>query len=116
MASQGDRIFQGTAIFGGEHRGISLTTGRCRRGMTFMIERLPRDHIILLPKLVFFLGSLQKEKAMEGTEYARKLEELDRLFNDPDAPVEPARLWRLLAELARYDREPPGAVKPAARH
>ncbi|HEY1857242.1 peptide chain release factor 1 [Acidocella sp.] len=52
---------------------------------------------------------------MEGTEYARKLEELDRLLNDLDAPVEPARLWRLLAELTRHDREPPGAVK-STRH
>lgn len=52
---------------------------------------------------------------MEGTDYARKLEELDWLFNDPEAPVEPARLWRLLAELVRHDREPLGP-KPPARH
>jgi hypothetical protein len=52
---------------------------------------------------------------MEGTEYTRKLEELDRLFNDPDAPVEPDRLWRLLAELARHDHGPAGAGEPA-RH
>jgi hypothetical protein len=57
----------------------------------------------------------KKEKAMEGAEYTRKLEELDWLFNDPEAPVEPARLWRLLAELARHDREPPDAPQPA-RH
>ena len=52
---------------------------------------------------------------MEGAEYTRKLQELDWLFNDPEAPVEPARLWRLLAELARHDREPPGTSQPA-RH
>jgi hypothetical protein len=52
---------------------------------------------------------------MEGSEYARKLEELDHLFNDPDAPMEPARLWLLLAELARHDRVSPRAEKPT-RH
>jgi hypothetical protein len=40
---------------------------------------------------------------MELAEYTRKLEELDQLFNDADAPMEPARLWRLLAELVRHD-------------
>jgi hypothetical protein len=40
---------------------------------------------------------------MEPSEYTHKLEELDRLFNDPDAPMEPARLWQLLAQLVRHD-------------
>ncbi len=52
---------------------------------------------------------------MEASEYARKLKELDHLFNDPDVPVEPARLWLLLAELARHDRVPPCAAPPT-RH
>jgi hypothetical protein len=43
---------------------------------------------------------------MEFSEYSRKLEELDHLFNDPDAPLEPARLWMLLAELVRHDLQP----------
>jgi len=29
-----------------------------------------------------------------------KLEELERLLNDPDVPLEPSRVWQLLAELA----------------
>ncbi len=38
---------------------------------------------------------------MTETEYSRKLEELDRLLNDPDVPIEPERVWSLLAELAQ---------------
>jgi hypothetical protein len=40
---------------------------------------------------------------MTETEYARKLDELDRLLNDPDVPIEPARVWSLLAEIAQRD-------------
>jgi hypothetical protein len=46
---------------------------------------------------------------MQVSEYTRKLEELDHLLNDPDAPLEPARLWGLLAELVRHDLSPPAA-------
>ena len=35
-------------------------------------------------------------------EYARKLAELDLLLNDPDVPMQPARVWTLLAETARF--------------
>jgi hypothetical protein len=40
---------------------------------------------------------------MTDTDYARKLEELDRLLNDPDVPMEPAKVWSLLAEIAQRD-------------
>ncbi len=40
---------------------------------------------------------------MTETEYARKLDELDRLLNDPDVPIQPARVWSLLAEIAERD-------------
>jgi hypothetical protein len=30
--------------------------------------------------------------------YAQKLDELDRLLNDPDVPMQPALIWRLLDE------------------
>ena len=43
------------------------------------------------------------EKEMTDTEYARKLDELDRLLNDPDVPMEPAKVWSLLAEIAKRD-------------
>ena len=40
---------------------------------------------------------------MTDAEYARKLDELDRLLNDPDVPMEPGRVWSLLAEIAQRD-------------
>lgn len=40
---------------------------------------------------------------MTDAEYSRKLDELDRLLNDPDVPMEPARVWSLLAEIAKRD-------------
>ncbi len=40
---------------------------------------------------------------MTEAEYAGKLDELDRLLNDPDVPMEPARVWSLLAEIAHRD-------------
>jgi hypothetical protein len=32
-----------------------------------------------------------------------KLDELDRLLNDPDTTMEPAKVWSLLAEIARRE-------------
>jgi hypothetical protein len=43
---------------------------------------------------------------MTETDYERKLDELDHLLNDPDVPMEPARLWSLLADIARHDLVP----------
>ena len=43
------------------------------------------------------------EIRMTDAEYSRKLDELDRLLNDPDVPMEPARVWSLLAEIAQCD-------------
>ena len=37
---------------------------------------------------------------MTDTEYNRKLDELDRLLNDPTVPMQPARIWDMLAEVA----------------
>jgi hypothetical protein len=50
---------------------------------------------------------------MTDTEYARKLEELDRLLNDPDVPMEPARVWSLLAEISRHDMAGIGMAPPS---
>ncbi|HUN44421.1 MAG TPA: hypothetical protein VMU81_29360 [Acetobacteraceae bacterium] len=38
--------------------------------------------------------------SMTQDEYARKLEELDHLLNDPDVPLDPSRVWSLLADLS----------------
>jgi hypothetical protein len=40
---------------------------------------------------------------MTDHEYARRLAELDRLLNDPDVPMDPSRVWALLADLSRHE-------------
>jgi len=38
---------------------------------------------------------------MSPAEYSRKLDELERLLNDPDVPMQPDRIWALLADVSR---------------
>ena len=38
---------------------------------------------------------------MSDIEYAQKLDELDRLLNDPDVPMQPDRIWSLLADVSQ---------------
>jgi hypothetical protein len=40
---------------------------------------------------------------MTDRDFDMKLDELDRLLNDPDVSLEPARIWSLLAEVAAHD-------------
>jgi hypothetical protein len=40
---------------------------------------------------------------MTKRDYDAKLEELDRLLNDPDVAMEPSRVWSLLAEVSQHD-------------
>jgi hypothetical protein len=44
---------------------------------------------------------------MTERDYHSKLEELDRLLNDPDVAMEPSRVWSLLAEVSQHDTPPP---------
>jgi hypothetical protein len=37
---------------------------------------------------------------MNETDYARTLDELDRLLNDPDVPMQPGLIWRLLDKIS----------------
>ncbi len=39
---------------------------------------------------------------MTQAEYEQKLDEVDRLLNDPSAPTDPAKVWSLLAEIAQH--------------
>jgi hypothetical protein len=48
---------------------------------------------------------------MSATEYRSKLDELDRLLNDPDVPMQPDRIWSLLADVARPVL--PASARPA---
>ena len=45
---------------------------------------------------------------MTDAEYSRKLDELDQLLNDPDVPMQPDRIWSLLADVSRRDLPPAG--------
>jgi ribosomal protein L12E/L44/L45/RPP1/RPP2 len=40
---------------------------------------------------------------MTDTDFEHKLDELDRLLNDVEVPVEPAEVWSLLAEISHHD-------------
>ena len=40
---------------------------------------------------------------MDTSDYDRKLDELDRMLNDPDSKMEPEKVWVLLAELSSHD-------------
>jgi hypothetical protein len=48
---------------------------------------------------------------MTDADYSRKLDELDRLLNDPDVRLEPARVWALLAEVSRVEPATQGAER-----
>ena len=41
---------------------------------------------------------------MTSTDYVRKLDELDRLLNDPDVPIQPELIWCLLDEVMKLER------------
>jgi hypothetical protein len=63
--------------------------------------------LLLPPKPVSVpegIWSTGLESELTDAEYARMLDELDRLLNDPDVPMEPTKVWSLLAEIAQQDR------------
>ena len=45
---------------------------------------------------------------LSESEYDARLDELDRILNDPEVPMEPARVWSLLAEIAGREFPVPG--------
>lgn len=48
---------------------------------------------------------------MTDVDYTRKLDEVERLLDDPDVPMEASRVWSLLAEIAHG--EPAAFPEPA---
>ena len=46
---------------------------------------------------------------MDDLDYEKKLDELDRLLNDPDSKMEPERVWSLLADISVHDAVPPAS-------
>jgi hypothetical protein len=43
-----------------------------------------------------------KGDCMTDSEYSCKLDELDRLLNDPTVPMQPDRIWSLLADVSGH--------------
>jgi hypothetical protein len=42
-------------------------------------------------------------QSMTKDDYAQTLNELDRLLNDPDVPLRPGLIWRLLDKVSEQD-------------
>jgi hypothetical protein len=49
---------------------------------------------------------------MTDDDHARKLEELERILNDPDVSLDPARVWSLLAEVSQRDYNHTSTAEP----
>jgi len=52
---------------------------------------------------------------MTDADYSRKLDEIERMLNDPDTRLEPDRVWALLAEVSRVPPAAPVAIPVAER-
>ena len=50
-------------------------------------------------------GSYGGMQGMKDVHYAQKLDELDRLLNDPNVPMQPALIWRLLDEISKHEAD-----------
>jgi hypothetical protein len=53
---------------------------------------------------------------MTDDDYGQKLDELDRLLNDPDVPMQPTLIWQLVDEVSKHATDTPRLVTlgPAA--
>ncbi len=52
---------------------------------------------------------------MRDAEHDGKLDELDRILNDPDSKMEPERVWSLLAEISQQAAQAPGGCPGPAQ-
>lgn len=50
---------------------------------------------------------------MCSAEYSSKLDELERLLNDPNVPMQPDRIWSLLADVSRLETASATSAIPA---
>jgi hypothetical protein len=55
-------------------------------------------------------------QGMTDDNYGQKLDELDRLLNDPDVPMQPTLIWHLLGEVSKQVTDTPrlANLDPAA--
>jgi hypothetical protein len=52
----------------------------------------------------------REEETMSEADYGRRLDEIDRLLNDPDVPMDAHRVWALMADVAERLPVSPYAV------
>ena len=52
---------------------------------------------------------------MTDDDNERTLHELDRLLNNPDVPMQPMLIWRLLGEVAKHEATSPAPNAATAR-
>lgn len=62
------------------------------------------------------VGNYTEMQCMTDDDYGQKLDELDRLLNDPDVPMQPTLIWQLLDEVSKHETDTPRLVTldPAA--
>jgi hypothetical protein len=48
-------------------------------------------------------GAGLRDASMTSADYIRTLDELNRLLNDPDVPLQPELIWCLLYEVAKWE-------------
>ncbi len=51
---------------------------------------------------------------MHNADYGRRIDEVDRLLNDPDVPMDAHRVWSLMADIAERMPVSPYAVTDTA--
>jgi hypothetical protein len=51
---------------------------------------------------------------MNNTDYGRRMDEIDRLLNDPDVPMDAQRVWSLMADITEHLAASPYTVAGAA--
>ena len=64
------------------------------------------QHVVALPETRYLFSEdvvHETEIKLTDAEYARRIDELDRVLNDPDVPMEPNKVWSLLAEITQRD-------------
>jgi hypothetical protein len=57
---------------------------------------------------------LRETCTMYDADYGRRMDEIDRLLNDPDVPMDAHRVWLLMADIAERLPVSPYAVAEAA--
>jgi hypothetical protein len=62
-------------------------------------------------------GVRMEAQGMTDDDCARRLDEMNRVLNDPELPMQPALIWRLVAEISEHELQagtvlPPHVLSP----